>query len=215
MAFRTFLISMIGVDGSGKTTMMGELRRRNVLPGSIYVCTERWHCEQLLRRYHRKRPDGTLDFVKGSFARARPFATAMDLLHTYATKIEPCLGRVPYIVVDRYVLSAMAYFGAMGHRNVMHDYFAELAKADLTIYLRADMKTLRERYRNRGFSPDEAPELMRRHSEALDAVVQETVWPVVSIDNVAPFSTAYQRVENAVLAAVQAFQTAAASVTSG
>jgi thymidylate kinase len=195
----TFVLAVIGVDGSGKTSMLAELQRREVLQGALYVRTEQWQCDHLLRRYHRKAPGGALDFVDGSFARVRPFATAMDILHTYDTRILPWLGHVPYIAVDRYVLSAMAYFAAMGHRDVMHDYFADVRRADLTIYLRADMETLLRRYRDRGVHrDDEAPELIRRHAAALDELVGETDWNVVTIDNVRPFAETYLEVENAV-----------------
>jgi thymidylate kinase len=127
----------------------------------------------------------------------------MDTLHTYDTRILPWLGRVPYIAVDRYVLSAMAYFAAMGHHDVMHDYFADVRRADLTIYLRADMETLLRRYRDRGaYRDDEAPELIRRHAAALDELVAETDWNVVTIDNVRPFSETYLEVETALSNAI-------------
>lgn len=214
MNLNTFLLSVVGVDGSGKTTVLEELRRRDVLPGAIYVRTDEWRCDHLLRRSHRKQSDGSLNFVQGSFAQARPFATALDVLHTFEAKIKPHLGQVPYIVVERYVLSAMAYFGAMGYRSIMYDYFAELPKADLTIYLRADMNTLTARYKTRVFNPDEAPELMRRHSEALDALAQEADWPIVTVNNTLPFGTAFEQIENAIRTAIAEWHVSAVAIPS-
>ncbi len=200
----TFLLSVLGIDGSGKTRMLQELQQRNVLPGADYVRVERYHCENLLRRYVIREGD-ELDFVDGAFARTRPFATCLDFLETYDKRILPRLGQAPFIVVERYCLSAAAYFAAMGHREWMYSWLGGVRPADLTIYLKVDLDTVLSRYERRGGrDTDEVPELMRRHAQAIEQVVAETSWPIVTIDNTQPFELAFHQLCGHVSAAVAA-----------
>lgn len=204
----TFMLAILGVDGSGKTSTIEELKRRDVLQGAHYVkINELKHAHRLLRKYYPTGPDGVPDYTEGNFARIRPFATAVDVLDNYDRNILPLIGRVKYIVVDRYFLSSIAYFRAMGHHDIAHEYFSKLRHADLTIYLRIDPDILPARYAGRGGAHETEPiDLIRRHSQAMDEVVAEVDCNVVTIENVGrPFEETFALVERTVLEHVDAW----------
>jgi thymidylate kinase len=197
----TRIIAIVGVDGAGKTTVIGECRRQGLPEGARYLVNGRRRNAELFGRYHH-RSSVPEDYHDGTFATARPYATAFDLFEHYDRDVRPLLGQVPFLVCDRYVPSAVAYFAALGHpfRSAV-DFFANLRPADLIVHLRVDADRLRQRYDGRGGArEDEVVELMRRHGEAMDDVLPKLPGKLVVVDNNGPLPDTLSSVADAIRA---------------
>ncbi|WP_316186557.1 MULTISPECIES: dTMP kinase [unclassified Bradyrhizobium] len=145
--FRGRLITIVGFDGSGKTTQVDALERRFREAGRDVLSTRQptdWYRNQeLVQHFH---DNG------GSQQRARMLAllAAADRLHHVQQVIIPALTRGCVVICDRYVY---ATFGVFLHRGVEFELLVNINKGiprpDFAFYLRLPPAALLARLRQR------------------------------------------------------------------
>jgi dTMP kinase len=112
---------------------------------------------------------------------------AADRLDQVMTQIEPRLARGEDVILDRYVLSSLAYQGA----TVSHDFIQQAnryaLKVDLTLFLYVPATVALERVRARGSRLEryETPQLLQTIEREYSRLVG-TLATVVSIDGTRP-----------------------------
>ncbi len=158
------LVAIEGIDGSGKSTVIGmvadALRKEGI---GLYVTQEPSSGEigQLVRRWALQRSvDPHVDAL----------LFAADRLHHYVTEIAPALRRGEVVITERYLESSIAYQGALG---VDTEWILEINRhvpwPDLTIVLDVDPGEALRRVAARGGRPDkyEALHVLARAREIL------------------------------------------------
>jgi dTMP kinase len=114
---------------------------------------------------------------------------AADRLDQINSQIEPRLARGEDVILDRYVLSSLAYQGT----TVSHDYIQQMnryaLKPDITLFLYVPANVALERVRSRGAKLERyetAPQMQLVEREYLRLV--GTLASVVSIDGTRPIA---------------------------
>ncbi len=198
-------IVLEGLDGAGTTTQAKILAERLTGAGrTVYLAHQpsEGPVGQLVRqilagRTATPQADGKLAVVD---ERTMALLFAADRLDHLASQIEPRLARGEDVLLDRYILSSLAYQGL----SVSHDFIAQLnryaRKPDLTIFLYVPSAVAFERVKSRG------SRLERYETPAqLDAIEREysrqvgTLASVVSVDG----TRGIQEVAEACYAALQ------------
>lgn len=200
----TRLIVFSGIDGVGKSSLIEELKRRNLLEGAVFLRKEGRRCAQLLSDYHWRAHGDGRDYLDSGFASVRPFATAFDFLTHYEENIRPLFGEVPFIVCDRYVTCAAAYLHAMGHPTAARELFHHVRVPDVTFYVTLDRVLWAERMRLRGGpQEDEGPDLMARYERGFEDILPTYPGGAVRLDNSGLLGSVYAQVELTIRTAVQ------------
>ena len=128
--------------------------------------------------------DGKLGMVD---ERVMALLFAADRLDHLDSQIEPRLARGEDVIVDRYILSSLAYQGV----TVSHDFIQAAnryaRKADLTLFLYVPAAIALERVRQRGAKLEryETPQQMQQIEREYNRLVG-TLASVVSIDGTRP-----------------------------
>ena len=114
---------------------------------------------------------------------------AADRLDQINSQIEPRLARGEDVILDRYVLSSLAYQGT----TVSHDYIQQMnryaLKPDITLFLYVPAGVALERVRSRGAKLERyetAPQMQLVEREYLRLV--GTLASVVSVDGTRPIA---------------------------
>ena len=200
----TRLIVFSGIDGAGKSSLIEELRRSELLEGAVFLRKEGRRSVVLLSGYHQRPHGDGRDYLESSFATVRPFATAFDFLEHYEENILPLFGAVPFVVCDRYVTCAAAYLHAMGYPTAARELFHHVRVPDVTFYVTLDWTLWAERMNRRGGAQeDEGPELMARYAQGFEEILPTYPGGAVRIDNSGPFESVYAQVEGAIRTALQ------------
>lgn len=138
------LVTLEGLDGSGKTSVWSALRDDERFAGAVFTRepTESWYGEAVSRSI----ADGDADPL------AECFLYTADHAAHLASTVRPALGRGDLVVSDRFSDSRFAYQGATldGHVDDPLDFVRKIhepwtVQPDLTIYLDVDPDTAAER----------------------------------------------------------------------
>jgi len=174
------LISIVGFDGSGKTTQISALARKFRDSGrqviETYQPTEWYRSESAVRHFHQK---------GGSKERARILAlcAAADRLRHVQEVINPALRDGAVVICDRYVY---ATFGVFIHRGIDFQFLATINSGipipDHSFYLEVPTSTLLNRLRD---GDGDRLKFEERSADRIDSIVrvyQEMVGHLVVID---------------------------------
>ncbi len=163
------LVAIEGIDGSGKSTVIGlvadTLRKEGV---DLYVTQEPSNSEvgRLVRGWALKHSvDPHVDAL----------LFAADRLHHYVTEIAPALRRGEVVITERYLESSVAYQGALG---VDVAWILEINRhvpwPDLTIVLDVDPREALRRVAARGGRPDKY-EVLHVLSKAREMLIRRSM----------------------------------------
>ena len=183
-----------GLDGAGTTTQARLLADRLTAEGRTVYLTHQpiegpvgLLVRQILAgRTATVHVDGKLGVVD---ERVMALLFAADRLDHLASQIEPRLARGEDVILDRYILSSLAYQGA----TVSHDFIGQVnryaRKPDLTLFLYVPAALAMERVRSRGAKLERYETLQQ-----LQAIEREysrlvgTLASVVSVDGTRPIA---------------------------
>ena len=198
-------IVLEGLDGAGTTTQARLLAERLVAQSrTVYLAHQpsEGPVGQLVRqilagRTATAQADGKLATVD---ERTMALLFAADRLDHLASQIEPRLSRGEDVLLDRYILSSLAYQGL----SVSHDFIGTVnryaRKPDLTIFLYVPSAVAFERVKARGSrleryeTPQQLAAIEREYNRQVG-----TLASVVSVDG----TRGIQEVSDACYAAVQ------------
>jgi dTMP kinase len=186
------LIVFEGLDGAGTTTQSHLLAERLRSKGRVVYEAHQPSEGQvglLLRQVLAGRGATLNADGKPALLEERVMALlfAADRLDQVNSQIEPRLARGEDVILDRYVLSSLAYQGT----TVSHDYIQQMnryaLKADLTLFLYVPAPIALERVRSRGAKLEryENPQQMQLVEREYLRLVG-TLASVVSIDGTRP-----------------------------
>jgi dTMP kinase len=154
-AMRGRLITIEGLDGSGKTTLAEGLARALRSSGREVVLLREPGGVELSERIRALVKDPALRVD----ARAEALLYAAARAQLVAERVEPALAAGTWVLLDRFVDSSLAYQGA--GRGLGVDAVREVnlfgtggLAPDRTLLLRADRQTRAERQTVRGEAPD-------------------------------------------------------------
>lgn len=183
-----------GLDGAGTTTQAKALADRLTAKGRTV-----WHAHQpsegpvgaLVKQVLAGRGATlTADGHPGQLdERVMALLFAADRLDQVQSQIEPRLLRGEDVILDRYVLSSLAYQGS----SVSHDFIQTVnryaIKPDLTIFLYVPASVALERVRSRGAKLEryETPQQLHAIEREYSRLVG-TLASVVSIDGTRPIA---------------------------
>ena len=183
-----------GLDGAGTTTqsqlladaLRGKGRTVHLAHQPSGGCVGLLVRQILAGRTATQKADGKLDVVD---ERVMALLFAADRLDHLTSQIEPRLARGEDVILDRYVLSSLAYQGATVSHEFIHAANRFARKPDLTLFLYVPANIALERVRSRGVK-------LERYETAaqLQAIEREysrlvgTLASVVSIDGTRPIA---------------------------
>lgn len=181
-----------GLDGAGTTTQSQLLAERLRARGrTVHLAHQPSEgpvgllVRQILAgRAATPQADGKLGVVD---ERVMALLFAADRLDHLNSQIEPRLARGEDVILDRYILSSLAYQGA----SVSHDFIQAAnryaRKADLTLFLYVPATLALDRVRQRGAKLEryETPQQMQQIEREYNRLVG-TLASVVSIDGTRP-----------------------------
>jgi dTMP kinase len=162
------LITIEGLDGSGKTTLAGALADALRAEGHDVVLLREPGGVELSERIRAlvKDPGLTVD------PRAEALLYAAARAQLVAERVEPALAAGTWVLLDRFVDSSLAYQGvgrALGIEAVaaINHFATGGLRPDRTLLLRADAATRAVRQADRGEAPDR---LEREHDAFFEAI---------------------------------------------
>jgi dTMP kinase len=141
------LVSVCGVDGAGKSTLISGLKK--ILPENDYKyihITKAPLSEKVISDSSRVFNDER-DWFSGKFSQKYSLACAKDFINHYIEKIEPLFINDKTIICDRYDICFKAYLEVTGNICDFKKLFGIIRKPDLVIYLDTDDELLEKRYR--------------------------------------------------------------------
>jgi len=193
-----------GLDGAGTTTQAKLLAERLQSKGrTVYVAHQPSDgpAGQLIRqilagRTATQQADGKLGVVD---ERVMALLFAADRLDHLDSQIEPRLARGEDVIVDRYILSSLAYQGAAVSHDFIQTANRYARKADLTLFLYVPASVALERVKQRGaklerYETQQQMQLIEREYNRLVG----TLASVVSIDGTRPIPEVAEACANAV-----------------
>jgi dTMP kinase len=144
-----------GLDGAGTTTQSQLLADALRAKGrTVHLahqpsggCVGLLVRQILAGRTATQKADGKLDVVD---ERVMALLFAADRLDHLTSQIEPRIARGEDVILDRYVLSSLAYQGATVSHEFIHAANRYARKPDLTLFLYAPAPVALERVRKRG-----------------------------------------------------------------
>lgn len=171
------LVTLEGLDGSGKSTVWRELQSR--FPDAVFTRepTTSWYGEAVVRSVDDPDADPLAEL----------FLYCADHAAHLSETIRPALERDQLVVSDRYVDSRLAYQGAtladrladpMGYVRAIHDPIT--VDPALTCYLRVDVETAIER--SEGATKFERREFLAAVRSNYEAILEADEGRVVPID---------------------------------
>lgn len=187
------LVTLEGLDGCGKTTVVRELADR--YPDAVFTKepTDSWYGDAVRRSVE----DPDADAIAELF-----LYTADHAAHLSQT-IEPALAAGKLVVSDRYIDSRLAYQGAtlsdridysVGFVRTVHDPFTVMP--DLTCYLDIDVATAVDR--SGGHSKFEQEAFLAEVQEIYDRLIEEDPDRFEVIDATADTETVVDAVDAAI-----------------
>lgn len=186
----TRLYCFCGVDGAGKSTLVDELERRNLVPGATFLRRPKLPEKNgaMLRRFFPRRTGDGRDWIEGDFAEAMGIGLAFEFLEHYRKNIEPLFGKESIIVCDRYALCFEAYLLAIDCGVPLSGLFDELLVPTQMFYVHVPEDVLFRRYHSRGgVQDDEEPEVMRRFDRAYRRLLPLRCPESTLVDNAGTF----------------------------
>lgn len=142
------LITIEGIDGSGKSTLvelLAEKNTENTIP--YYTFLNRWTILEYVKISEKLNEE----YINLFSERAINIAWMMDLYENIMKYVLPLLEEGKNVILDRYILSAKAYAIATTKYN-MEEFFKIynlLPKPDICIFLNTDITIAFERIINR------------------------------------------------------------------
>ncbi|TCC09264.1 hypothetical protein E0L21_10645 [Kosakonia quasisacchari] len=174
---RPLIISVSGLDGSGKSSLVRHLSEISCLQPAI-------HSKRLLFTQTRKVFDtykdseqqtGTYIDKNNPLAQAVRYGVLFDALEYFESELFPLYHHYNTLILDRWKLDYRAFMLLTHSKEDIEILLAPLPEADLHIYLSVTVETARERIRRRGsLKEDEAPEIMTALTESYQQVIAES-----------------------------------------
>ncbi|MBX0325347.1 dTMP kinase [Halomicroarcula sp. F13] len=193
------LVTLEGLDGSGKTTVWERLRTDDALPGDATFTrepTDSWYGEAVQRSIDDDEADSLAEL----------FLYTADHAAHLADTVRPALDDGRLVVSDRYSDSRYAYQGATlaasDHFEDPLDYVREVhapwtRPPDLTVYLDVDPETAARR--SGATNKFETAEYLAEVGENYERLVAADPERFVRVDATAAPDTVYDRVRSAIL----------------
>lgn len=127
---RGLLIAFEGVDGSGKTTQLNEMKKWCAEQG--YPATvSSWRSSKLIGSYLKNLQAKGVDLVPEAFS----LANAADLAYSVENKINPALRSGKIVLCDRYYFTGIARDSALGiDKKWVKNRYAFAPEPDLVLY---------------------------------------------------------------------------------
>lgn len=178
------LVSVVGFDGSGKTTQIERLAERFRISGREVVETRQptdWY-RQLgeVRQFHNE--GGPTDE-----ATILSLLAAADRRRNVSEVINPALQRGAIVICDRYVYAS---FGVFVHRGVPAEFVATLNQGipepDFPFYLDLDSSSLVDRLRRRDGDDLQFEERSIERIESITRTYREMGDRLIGVDGTAP-----------------------------
>jgi dTMP kinase len=190
------LLTLEGLDGSGKTTCIEALQGSPAVPDDVVYTrepTESWYGEAVQRSIS----DDDADSL------AELFLYTADHADHLSTTVRPALDRGQAVISDRYSDSRYAYQGAtladrfddaLAYVKEIHDPWTR--PPDATIYLDVDPETAAER--SGATNKFETAEYLRTVRENYERLIEAERERFVRVDASQPQETVAERVVDAV-----------------
>ena len=143
------LISISGVDGSGKTTLRSNLADLLSRKGGVRVHEIKNPSPAYAKNHHIEafRANGTYSISIEAMA----LLSAFDRLEQFETEVKPRLAAEEWVIMDRFILDGLASFT---YRGVDHDWVRSLNRhvpwPDLAFFIDCPPTVAIERIRQRG-----------------------------------------------------------------
>lgn len=184
LGVRGKFISIIGIDGSGKTTLAQNLGRfLQFSSPTVMALSSDWRrCTDELEVVSGELGKSRRDCFSATF---RGSVWALDLVTKVVHLIEPALQQGHTVIVDRYTICNRIYTQLNQADTVVLDKIhSALPEPDLLIFLDLDWEQAWERIGRRGgvISPKEQPKQLRAAAEMYRRQVKEMGSDVLRLD---------------------------------
>lgn len=192
---KAILISICGIDGAGKTTLIQRLR---VDPSLSYVSyfekTRRRNADAVMALYGSTMAHGE-DRQSTRVREAFRIANVLDFLVQYSAEAEPLLGESRCIVTDRWTPCSLAKARGTGAESYVAALVSKVPPPDLVLYLDIPVIEAQQRLVSPDF--DEDIDTLRRFRQSYEEVFLEMGLRIVRIADLSA-DKVYERVKKEV-----------------
>lgn len=185
------IIAVCGVDGVGKSTLCGGLRRYFSGQSDTVELFSRTKKEadrlSLAGKYVLPYVQEPHPWLSGDFATIVSDGLLLDFLESYHERLAPAYRRGKTVVCDRYTPCFFAYIRAVQGCTLFEEVLQRLRPPDMVLYLAAPAAALAVRQTQRGGrQADEDPVLQGRFDAAYRTYFQERSLKWVELDAARP-----------------------------
>ncbi len=195
----TKIISICGIDGAGKTSIVEAMKEQDIFQNAHYLSlSKNPPCNRdIINRYCDREYSDSRDWIKGSFAETIGVGLAFDFLKHYKDNIESLLGHVDYIVTDRYFACFICYLESINSTFPIDSLFSIAKKPDLVIHPQVSVNVLSERHKTRGGEQDdEHPEVLLNFQNTYKKHFENVSYKVLTVNNDGLFSETMSIIKN-------------------
>lgn len=178
------LITISGIDGSGKTTLINNLEKiiGDRLP---VVCMSAYKDTKFTEELEEVAKKAGTTRRKCFSKLLRSITWKNDLIGSTVKNVIPKLEEGKIVILDRYTLCAKAFTDAEGEEDSYMDIMLDgLPKPDLGIYLDVDIYTALDRInqRDKQKDPYENKEGLVKLKKSYEKLMKEEDYPITTID---------------------------------
>ena len=179
------LITFCGIDGSGKTTMIGLLEKYLISKG--YKCVLVKQPSEEIRHNALFRASIDLPYSENIDYRALSMLCAADKLQHSTKTIEPMLKDGYIVISDRYIYSSLANLSAYGFQQEswFYEIVKHIVKPDVAFFLSVPTGTAIKRVRERTHEKNRYinVDLQNKLSEAYSKIALANDGFIIDCDN--------------------------------
>lgn len=174
------LVAICGPDGAGKTTLINCVQKELSDERYCFVKKRKHTCSDLIQNYVMNNSVDVSAEEEKLRAKINSIGCAFDFLQYYDEAIKDELSDNRIVVCDRYSYCYMAYALQVGDvEQYVFSLLKNVRKADLIIYVDADIETLEERLRLK----NEAERHLEGFMQGYEQLFNMIDVPVVRIHN--------------------------------